>query len=44
MHNSAFAALHLVNAALCHIMCFALENISYTVNAALQLDNNAAVH
>jgi hypothetical protein len=44
MHNTRFAALHLVNAMLSHIIGFALRNISYTVNAASQLDNNAAVH
>jgi len=44
MHNNCFAATQLEIAALCHIISIALQNISHTINAALQLDINIAVH
>jgi hypothetical protein len=44
MHNNCFAATQLEIAALCHINSIALQNISHTINAALQLDINIAVH
>jgi hypothetical protein len=43
MHNNFFAATQLEIAALCRIISIALQNISHTINVALQLDINIAV-
>jgi hypothetical protein len=39
-----FAAMQLVIAALCRKISIALQNISHTIYAALQLDIDIAVH
>jgi hypothetical protein len=44
MHNNRFVAMQLLIAALCHRISVALGNISHTINAAVQLDINIAVH
>jgi hypothetical protein len=44
MHNNGLAAMQLLIAAPCHINSIALLNISHTINAAVQLDINIAVH
>jgi hypothetical protein len=44
MHNNRIAAMQLEIVALCSINSIALQNISHTIDAALQLDINIAVH